>query len=98
MIKLRNILQDKALASYFRCIFGSPKSKSNILSQIIGELDESALVVMIGDSIADFNVAVENSIDFIGITGYSNRPTELKKLCQSYNKKCIDHWGEIHHE
>lgn len=85
-IQLRKVLSEKGLDASFDEIYGSPRSKINIVKKIILETGvDKKRVILVGDSIPDLNAAVESGIDFIGVTDFSNTPLKLSKICKINN-------------
>ena len=66
--EILEILKKKGIDIYFRSIYGSPKSKEEILDEIISDskLHPSEMIYF-GDAITDFNAAGKFKIPFIGI-------------------------------
>jgi len=65
--ELDDILGQRGLREYFQAIYGSPKSKSRLISELLH--DHTLLAdraVMIGDAVADYEGAVSNSVGFLG--------------------------------
>ena len=66
--ELKLIIKKKKLEHYFKDIFGSPTGKRDIILSIIDKYDLlSSEVVFIGDSMTDYQAAIETGIQFIGI-------------------------------
>lgn len=86
--ELRAICEGLKLAQYFKTINGSPTPKKELVASLIDHnkynRDE---IVLIGDSINDFEAAVENGISFVGYnnptlgnkSGYINKFADFKK-------------------
>jgi phosphoglycolate phosphatase-like HAD superfamily hydrolase len=73
--ELRFLCQELDVAKFFLSIHGSPVHKNELVKNLIEDNDYSAKeLVLIGDSINDYEAAKINEIDFIG---YNN--IELKK-------------------
>ena len=70
-LELRYLCQELGVSKYFHSINGSPTAKNELVSDILTKTtfpkDE---VILIGDSINDFEAATVNGIDFYG---YNNR-------------------------
>lgn len=70
-LELRYLCQELEVSKYFHSINGSPTTKNELVSDILTKTtfpkDE---VILIGDSINDFEAAKANGIDFYG---YNNR-------------------------
>ena len=65
--ELRFLLTEQGIASYFDGIYGSPTTKSDIVSMILKENPRENSWCLIGDSINDLDAAKENNIFFIGV-------------------------------
>jgi 2-hydroxy-3-keto-5-methylthiopentenyl-1-phosphate phosphatase len=60
--KIVNILKEKKLFSFFKKIYGSPRSKVDHIKEI---KKKNINIVFIGDSFEDFKASVETNIKFI---------------------------------
>ena len=78
--ELNYIFNKKKLSNYFDGIYGSPKSKKNIIKNLIEENKISKPAVFFGDAKSDMMAALDYNIDFIYIYGFSNW-LEGKKIC-----------------
>lgn len=81
--ELRHICKKLEIEKYFLSIHGSPTPKKQLVNDLLQEhnynLEET---VLIGDSINDYDAAVENGISFYGY----NNPT-LKDTSNNYIEK-----------
>ena len=69
--EVRKVLEHKKLSHYFDDIFGSPKSKHEII-QILLEQNKIALpTLFLGDAKLDIEVALDNGFDAVFLSGYS---------------------------
>jgi len=71
--ELDQILTGRSLNRFFKEAFGSPRTKSQIISDILtryGFVPEQ--VVFVGDAISDYRAARETGLQFIGIAGESS--------------------------
>jgi phosphoglycolate phosphatase-like HAD superfamily hydrolase len=93
--QLRTVLKKKGLSGFFSGIYGSPERKVEIIKKIKEENIDKRNIVMIGDAIADQIAAMENEIDFIGISKYSNTPEHLIECCAKYQHYCFEDWVHI---
>ena len=67
--EIKKIVKRRELDKYFREIFGSPASKTNLVEKVLKENNyNSKEVVFIGDSRNDLNAAVDTGIHFIART------------------------------
>ncbi len=65
--EMRSVAKDKGIDQYFVEVFGSPASKGEMCKKILGKYNFSPdEVIMIGDSIDDYQGAKEARIGFIG--------------------------------
>jgi len=65
--ELRRIVSGRGMDDYFEGVFGSPKAKGLLIGEILKEHQyDPEHVVMIGDTMTDYNGANEAGVDFIG--------------------------------
>ncbi|MET4141858.1 HAD-IA family hydrolase [Pedobacter sp. UYP1] len=78
--ELKMINDELGLSTYFKTISGSPTPKKQLVENVLtaNQYDKNE-VVLIGDSINDYDAALFNNISF---TGYNN--PELKRLSENY--------------
>ncbi|WP_417311013.1 HAD family hydrolase [Devosia sp.] len=93
-IELRNVIEARGLMSYFCEVYGSPKSKNDIVSDILETVGNNNCL-MIGDAISDLNAALVNEIDFVAYTPYSNVKAELIDKTIQHNFKVVSSWNEF---
>lgn len=78
--ELRFLCSEMKLSQYFKSIHGSPTAKKDLVKQVLEinnyKKDNS---ILIGDSINDYEAAINNGIDFMG---YNN--LTLKKVQSNY--------------
>lgn len=78
--ELRAICEGLKLAPYFKTINGSPTPKKELVAGLIDHNNYNRdEIVLIGDSINDFDAAMENGISFVG---YNN--INLKSISSFY--------------
>lgn len=78
--ELRQICEGLQLAPYFKTINGSPTPKKELVRQVIEANNyEKQSVVLVGDSVNDFEASQVNQIDFYG---YNN--LNLRDFTSSY--------------
>lgn len=78
--ELRFLCEQLHIAHYFKSIHGSPTPKKELVKNLISNHNYKVSdCVLIGDSLNDYEAAVENEIDF---SGYNN--PALKKLRTDY--------------
>ncbi len=84
-IELRKICAHLSLTPYFVSIVGSPVLKPRLVQQILKAYNYNKYeVAFIGDSVNDYDAAVENGVDFYG---YNNK--RLLNLSKLYIKKLM---------
>ena len=96
--ELRRIVCGRRLDPYFRGVFGSPRTKAEILSSVLArEGLEPHEVVFLGDAITDYDGAMKNAVLFIGRVPpgqpnpFENRGVEVvADLAQLHEE-----WGRI---
>jgi HAD superfamily hydrolase (TIGR01549 family) len=86
--ELNEIFKLRKIDKYFKAIYGSPKSKSEIVKNIVKEYKNS---LMIGDAKSDMLAANKNKIDFIFMSEYSTSQ-EMKNI---KNLKTIKNLGDL---
>ena len=67
--ELLEVFRSRKLDQYFLGIFGSPRMKDDIVSDIVR--GSAGDVVMIGDALADKKAAIKSGIDFFFMRDYS---------------------------
>ena len=74
--ELRNIIDARGLSGYFRGIYGSPATKSEIIMQILkSEKLKKEDVIFVGDTITDYREADKAKVPFLArINDQSNNP------------------------
>jgi HAD superfamily hydrolase (TIGR01549 family) len=79
--ELNSVFKQRKIDVFFERILGSPKRKTDNVAEIIrsSNLDKSDFC-LIGDSLADYEAAYENGIDFIFCSKYSNTPSIASTL------------------
>lgn len=83
--ELRKICEELDIARYFLSITGSPTPKKELVSNLINEYGYyKNELILIGDSLNDFDAATVNQIDFAGFNNVT-----LKDLGAFYIEKFI---------
>ena|SRR3990167_1910799 len=80
--ELQRIIDRRKMSKFFKSIYGAPLLKTQNVKQIIdrAQLNKKE-VVMVGDAETDYQAAMENSIDFIGVSENKKQfPTALAVL------------------
>jgi phosphoglycolate phosphatase-like HAD superfamily hydrolase len=74
--EIRYIVDKKGLNDFFREIHGAPRSKTEIVRDILGRFGyDPWMCWFYGDSMSDWRAAVESGVNFIGIVSdYGNSP------------------------
>lgn len=92
--ELRKIVRSRAMTHYFKGIFGSPQTKASIINNILLHSSLWAKdVVMIGDSMTDFEGAITAGIPFVGrvAPGLENIfPTSIMKINDFKDAQTLD--------
>ncbi len=65
--ELRRVVDRRGMARYFRAVHGSPRSKGEIVSELLADGGfEPARTLFVGDAMADLEAARANRVPFIG--------------------------------
>lgn len=81
--ELRHICAQLGIDRYFKSIHGSPSPKKQLVKDLLADnIYAEEETILIGDSINDYEAAVENNISFYG---YNN--TKLKETGSQYIEK-----------
>lgn len=76
--ELRGVFEHKNIAKYFESIYGSPKTKRDIVVEIMSGLSGKEKVVMVGDSKSDMNACKDiPNITFVYMSDYSLQKEEF---------------------
>jgi len=80
--ELRQIIQDRNLASYFKGVFGSPKKKGEHASYILNQFDlKPEEVAFIGDAQSDYKAAEQYGLHFVARLHEDNIELFKEKEC-----------------
>lgn len=91
--EIRFILDSKKLSRYFKCVYGAPKSKNEIIRQIQCESNlNSDNLVFIGDAMTDYNAAAFSNIRFIGIASKHTRFPEGTEVHSDFTTLDLEHF------
>jgi phosphoglycolate phosphatase-like HAD superfamily hydrolase len=74
--ELNEICRQMQISSYFKTIAGSPTMKKDLIADILGLYGYKS-VILIGDSLNDFEAAQSNNIDFVGFNNTALRDLGL---------------------
>jgi phosphoglycolate phosphatase-like HAD superfamily hydrolase len=89
--EMKYIIKEKKLCKYFENIFGSPTSKTNIISNILFEYNlKSSEILFFGDAMTDYLAANETCIDFVGIENVDTSFPPGTTTIKSFNE-LIEH-------
>jgi len=86
--QLIRVLKKRQLSRYFKGIFGSPEKKSINVKNIISQHPKDK-ALLIGDSVADYTAAINNHIDFIFYSPYSNVKDKMLAMSKTHHFKVI---------
>lgn len=92
--ELQEIFLLKGILNKFNGVYGSPKTKSECTSQILGEYTNKK-AVFIGDAFSDMKTAKKFSIDFIYMSQYTVQSKEQDKVCREEAIKIINSLEEL---
>ena len=88
--KIKKILKEKKLISYFKKVYGSPKSKLEHIDLI---KKKNKKVLFIGDSYEDFEVSRKKKINFLLKINSENMSFRKKIITKKINSfKYLDHY------
>jgi len=86
--QLIRIFNKRTLSHYFKGVFGSPETKSNNVNTIVQQHPGSN-VLFIGDALADYNAAMDNKINFMFYSPYSNVKDKMLAMSKTHHFKVI---------
>lgn len=95
--ELNEVFRLKNIHHYFEKILGSPRKKSDLVSEVQIENSEKK-IIMIGDAKSDLLASEANNIDFIYMSQYSLVRGMMKELSLKYGFKSINHLGDLINE
>ena len=95
--ELKLVFQRRKLDKYFVGIYGSPQTKTNNIGNIIHQNQDVSKdeIVMIGDSVSDYQSACKENIGFLGYLKYSLVSKKMLELSKIHHFKIINHWQEL---
>ena len=95
--ELIQVFQDREIKNYFARICGSPRSKNEIIQEILSNYNKKSFknIIFIGDSKEDLEVSVNNNLQTIFMCKYSENKEELLTLCKSKNIRIINTLEEL---
>ena len=95
--ELKLVFQRRKLDKYFVEIYGSPETKINNIANIIHQNQDVSKdeIVMIGDSVSDYQSARKENIGFLGYLKYSLVSKKMLELSKIHDFKILNHWQEL---
>ncbi len=91
--QLIRIFKKRGLDHYFKAIVGSPETKSTNVKKIIKQHPNDK-ALFIGDAVADYNAAVDNNIDFVFYSPYSNVTEKMLEMSKTHHFSVIHSFQE----
>lgn len=91
--QLIRIFNKRGLNHYFKAIVGSPETKSANVKKIINKHPNDE-ALFIGDAVADYKAAVDNNIDFIFYSPYSNVKEKMLEMSKTHHFPVIHSFQE----
>ena len=65
--EMQLIVKDRGLSDFFLSVYGSPRSKTEIITAILSKYGYSPKnVLMVGDALSDYKGAIESGVHFVG--------------------------------
>jgi phosphoglycolate phosphatase-like HAD superfamily hydrolase len=92
--ELREVFQKRGLDTLFDGIYGSPVSKSENIATILHN-ENNSNAIMFGDALSDLNAALDNNIDFVAYTPFSNVKEMLTNQSIKKGFPVITTWNEL---
>lgn len=92
--ELREVFEKRGIKHYFKEVYGSPKTKNNIVGFITAKLKKEE-VMMVGDAVSDLNAAHLAKIVGYGMTGYSESKESLLQKAKEYDYECLTTLKEL---
>ena len=89
--QLRATLKERGFSEFFKGILGSPVSKTDNIKTILENVKYKK-AIMVGDAVADYEAARENSIDFVFYSPLSNVKQVMLELSKQNDFKVIDNY------
>lgn len=88
--EIRSILKINKILSHFEMVHGYPEEKRTVLKSYLIKEKSVDTNVFVGDTIADFQVAKDSGVDFLGFAKFN---TEL--INYSSNLKVLDTYSKL---
>lgn len=89
--EVQDVMHQKNLSQYFEKILGDPISKMEHATALQNEGCIKLPGVYFGDSLLDYEIARQFSLDFIFVSGASEWKNG-RQFCQEHNVRIIDHF------
>lgn len=87
--EMRHIVEERGLKEYFKGVYGSPETKTNLVNMILNEHGLGAKeVIFVGDAMTDYNAAMEAGTGFI-----ARATAETEEHWKSLGVRTIEHLG-----
>ncbi len=84
--ELRLICKKRKIYSFFKQIYGSPKSKENHIKEIKKKFRKNDLFIFIGDSLNDFDASKKTKINFIQVGNNIKKKIRFKRKIRNLLK------------
>ena len=85
--EIEEIVKKKKIQSLFKCVYGSPMSKSLILQTILDECKVNVQdCIFFGDALTDYHAAKKCAVPFIGIKNDETQFPEKTILVEDFTK------------
>ena len=92
---LRKIFKYRDLSKYFEGgIYGSPRSKSEIIHKLIKDRDLSYPCIYYGDSKYDYYTAIEFEMNFVFVGEWSEVQS-WRAFCKKFKIDCIENLNDL---
>ena len=95
--ELLEIFAKKKMLGYFNNIYGSPRSKSEIIKMLLKDRKINSKSIYFGDSKYDYEIAHEINCKFVFVSGYSDW-LEGKDFCRENNILQVENFLNINKE
>jgi phosphoglycolate phosphatase-like HAD superfamily hydrolase len=92
--EVREVLARRGLMRYFAGVYGSPRTKPDILRVLRDESRLPAPGVFFGDARADMEAAAAHGLDFCLLYGYSDW-SEGVEACRQHGSPCYRDFDEV---
>lgn len=92
--ELRSVFANRGLDYFFKVIYGSPRAKNDIVSEICSKHQDEK-ILMIGDAEADYLASEKAGIDFLFIERYSADKANMKILAATKGFKTLWDFSDL---